>query len=83
MTDFMAMALASAQERQRAAAERDVPIARELLRRNVWNDQQRCVAYQRWQKPDWTWQQIGESLGLTKDQAAKTFARMAERVGLR
>lgn len=74
--------LAAASRRQRVAAERDVPAARELLRLPDLTETQRAIAYQRWQNPGWTWAQVGASLGITRDQAATTFRRLAGREGL-
>jgi len=70
------------------AAQRDVAIAQRLLLRSdltaaAWDDRQRDVAAARLGHPEWSWAQIGASLGLTKDQAVGVFRRMAQLAGLR
>lgn len=65
------------------AAERDVPIARTLLKLQGWDSRQQAVAYARAREPEWSWSQIGAALDLTKDQAVAVFRRMAVAAGLR
>ena len=58
------------------AGTRDAAAARELLARYNLTPREISVAMTRAKHPEWTWAQIGASLGMTKDQAWSTFRRL-------
>lgn len=66
-----------------AAAERDVVIAEKLLVQGRWSGPQLAVTRARAQHPGWNWAQVGETLGVSKYQAASMFRRMSLTAGLR
>jgi hypothetical protein len=69
--------------RARAAARRDAVIARSLADLGGLNARQAALVNARWSHPDWTWAQVGRSLGMSKYSAAAAFRRMAMKAGLR
>jgi|HubBroStandDraft_5_1064220.scaffolds.fasta_scaffold2371658_1 hypothetical protein len=78
---------ATANDRRSAdAAGRDTPLARQIAASAaamaLLDDTQRRVVAARAARPDATWSQIGDGLGMSKDRAYHTWQRALRRRGV-